>query len=86
MRWEKPVFVDLGGYGGATSEIRHSVETEYGKMVVNTICKNCSIVKASESDLASIILAKLLEQAGVQYLRCGRQTVVVTLGGKGAIS
>ena len=81
----KTVFVDLGGYGGATSEIRHSVETEYGKMVVNTICKNCSIVKASEEDLASIIPGKTAEQAA-QYLRdAGARTVVVTLGGKGVL-
>ena len=57
----KTVFVDLGGYGGATSDIRHSVEETYGRMVIDTLCKNSTIIKASEEDLQSIIQGRTAE-------------------------
>jgi len=81
----KMIFVDLGGFGGATSEIRHSIETEYGKMVIDTLCKNCSIVKASKEDLASIIPGKTAEEAAQYLINCGAKKVVVTLGEKGVL-
>lgn len=81
----KTVFVDLGGYGGATSDIRHSVQEEYGKMVIETLCKNSTIIKASEEDLKSIIPGQTAEEA-VQYLvQAGAKKVVVTLGGEGVL-
>lgn len=81
----KTVFVDLGGYGGATSDVRHSVEEMHGKMVIDTLCKNSTIIKASEEDLQSIIPGRTAEEA-VQYLvQAGAQNVVVTLGGNGVL-
>lgn len=80
----KVVFVDLGGYGGATSDIRYSVETQYGKNVIETICKNSTIVKASAEDLASIFPGRSAEEAAESLIAFGAMTVVVTCGGKGA--
>lgn len=81
----KTVFVDLGGYGGATSDIRHSVEETYGRMVIDTLCKNSTIIKASEEDLQSIIPGRTAEEA-VRYLAdAGASNVVVTLGGNGVM-
>ena len=82
----KTVFVDLGGYGGATGEIeRQSIECEFGKNVIDTICKNATIVKASDEDLRSIIPNRTTEEA-VQYLiDAGAPIVVVTRGGNGAM-
>lgn len=81
----KTVFVDLGGYGGATSDVRHSINEEYGKRVIDTLCKNSTIIKASEEDLQSIIPGKTAEEA-VQYLvSAGAGKVVVTLGSNGVL-
>jgi sugar/nucleoside kinase (ribokinase family) len=82
---DKVVFIDLGGFGGATSDIRHSIETEYGKKVIETLCNNSSIIKASEEDLASIIPGKTAEEAAEILISTGAPKVVVTLGGKGAL-
>ncbi len=81
----KTVFVDLGGYGGATSDVRHSIEEEYGKMVIDTLCRNSTIIKASEEDLHSIIPGRTAEES-VQYLvASGARNVVVTLGSRGVL-
>lgn len=80
----KVVFVDLGGYGGATSDIRYSVDTQYGKNVIETISNNCTIVKASAEDLASIFPGRTMEEAADSLIALGAKTVVVTCGGKGA--
>ncbi len=80
----KVVFIDLGGYGGATSDVRHSVETEYGKKVIHTLCKNSTIIKASAEDLQSILPGRTAEQAAQYLIDAGAKTVVVTLGKKGA--
>lgn len=81
----KTVFVDLGGYGGATSDVRHSINEEYGKKVINTLCKNATIIKASEEDLASIIPSRTVEEAIDYLVSCGAKHVVVTLGSKGVV-
>ncbi len=81
----KTVFVDLGGYGGATSLKRHSVESEYGKLVIDILCKYSTIIKASEEDLQSIIPGKTAEQAVAYLIEAGARNVVVTLGGKGVL-
>ena len=81
----KTVFVDLGGYGGATTLDRRSIHTEFGKNVIDTICNNCTIVKASEEDLQSIIPGKTAEEAAEYLIANGAKTVVITLGGKGAL-
>lgn len=81
----KTVFVDLGGYGGATSDVRHSVLEMYGKMIIETLCLNSTIIKASEEDLASIIPNKTAEEAVEYLVAAGAKNVVVTLGGKGVM-
>ncbi len=80
----KTVFVDLGGYGGATSDVRYSVEDAYGYKVVSTLCKNSTIVKASQEDLASIVPGRTAEEAARYLLELGARTAVVTCGGSGA--
>jgi sugar/nucleoside kinase (ribokinase family) len=81
----KKVFVDLGGYGGATSDIRYSIYTDYGKEVISRLCRNSSIVKASSEDLESIMPDKTTEEAASYLLGEGAANVVVTLGSKGAM-
>ncbi len=81
----KTVFVDLGGYGGATSDVRHSVAEEYGKKVIGTLCRNSTIIKASEEDLQSIIPGRTAEKAVEYLVGEGARNVVVTLGGKGVL-
>ena len=81
----KTVFVDLGGYGGATSDIRHSVNEEYGKYVIDVLCKNSTIIKASNEDLESIIPGKTAEEAVEYLVEHGAHHVVVTLGSKGVL-
>ena len=81
----KVVFVDLGGYGGATSDVRHSINEAYGLKVIDTLCKNTTIIKASAEDLASIIPGRTPEEATQYLVDHGATNVVVTLGSKGAM-
>ena len=81
----KTVFVDLGGYGGATSDVRHSIKEEYGKMVIHTLCKNSTIIKASEEDLQSILPGRTAEEAVAYLVSAGAKNVVVTLGSRGVL-
>ena len=54
-------------------------------MVIDTLCKNSTIIKASEEDLQSIIPGRTAEEA-VRYLAdAGASNVVVTLGGNGVM-
>lgn len=79
----KTVFVDLGGYGGATSDIRHSVNEKCGKDIIDTLCKNATIIKASQEDLESIIPGRDVEGAADYLIKAGARNVVITLGSKG---
>lgn len=81
----KIIFIDLGGFGGATSDIRYSIDTSYGRKVITTLCNNSSIIKASEEDLKSIIPGKTAEEAAEILIDMGAPKVVVTLGSKGAL-
>ena len=81
----KTVFVDLGGYGGATSDIRHSINEEYGRNVIDILCKNTTIIKASAEDLESIIPDRTPEEAVEYLVNAGAKNVVVTLGSKGVL-
>lgn len=81
----KTVFVDLGGYGGATSDVRRSVETDYGKEVIARLCRSADIIKASEEDLMSILPGRTVEQAADYLTQAGAPSVVITRGGKGAV-
>jgi len=80
----KTIIIDLGGYGGATSDVRHSVDTEYGCQVINFLCNNTTIVKASQEDLASIFPGKNAAGATKSLISRGASNVVVTIGEDGA--
>lgn len=81
----KVVFVDLGGYGGATSDKHYTVNEHKGKKIISDLCKYTTIIKASEEDLSLIMPGKTPEEA-VEYLVAeGARNVVVTLGAKGAL-
>ena len=81
----KTVFVDLGGYGGATSDIRYSVIEPYGKMVIDTLCANSTIIKASAEDMFSIMDGGTPEDAADYLVRAGAKNLVITLGERGVL-
>ncbi|MCH3972953.1 MAG: carbohydrate kinase family protein [Oscillospiraceae bacterium] len=81
----KTVFIDLGGYGGATSDVRHSIEEVYGRAVIAALCRNSTIIKASAEDLESIIPGRTAEEAALYLTEQGAPNVVVTLGSKGVL-
>lgn len=81
----KVIFADLGGYGGATSDVRYSVDQEIGRTTIETLCKNAAIIKASAEDITSIIPGKTPEQAAQYFVDVGAGTVVLTLGPDGAM-
>jgi sugar/nucleoside kinase (ribokinase family) len=60
------------------------VEEDCGREVISALCKNSSIIKASQEDLASIIPGRSAEDAAGYLLDAGARTVVVTCGGGGA--
>lgn len=80
----KTVVVDLGGYGGATSQMRYPVTSPRGSVVIGNICNSGSYLKASAEDLASIFPDRTLEQAADDLMALGAPIVVVTLGAEGA--
>lgn len=81
----KTIFVDLGGYGGATCDVRHSIQTQRGNEVIGRLCKAGTIIKASKEDLASIMPEMTAEEAANYLTQQGAPNVVVTLGGDGAM-
>ena len=81
----KTVFVDLGGYGGATSDIHYTVDKKIGKQIISDLCKNTTIIKASEEDLQLIMPGKTPEEAVEYMVAEGAQKIVVTLGSKGVL-
>jgi sugar/nucleoside kinase (ribokinase family) len=84
-RRKKTVVVDLGGYGGATSQTRHSVGSPQGSVVIRRLCISGSYLKASAEDLASIFPGRTVEQAADDLIALGAPVVVVTLGAEGAM-
>jgi len=81
----KVVVVDLGGYGGATSLVRHSVLAEFGKETIGRLCACGSYVKASAEDLASIFPGYTLDQSANYLVSHGATVAVFTLGARGAM-
>jgi sugar/nucleoside kinase (ribokinase family) len=81
----KVVVVDLGGYGGATSLVRHSVLTEFGRETIRRLCACGSYVKASSEDLASIFPGYSLVQCAGYLTSHGAKVGVFTLGADGAM-
>jgi sugar/nucleoside kinase (ribokinase family) len=85
MRRGKTVVVDLGGYGGATSLVRHSIHTDIGREAIGRLCGSGAYVKASSEDLASIFPGHDLEQAAAVLLQQGAGVAFFTLGPRGAM-
>ena len=83
-RMGKTVIVDLGGFGGTTSYHHFSILTPRGKNVIDTLCRDATIIKASKSDLAHIFPGQTIEQAAGYILRAGAKAVLVTMGDEGA--
>lgn len=84
-RMGKTVFVDLGGYGGATSDIHYTIDEDKGKEIIGELCRNTTIIKASEEDLRLIMPGKTPEQAVEYMVAEGARNVVVTLGANGVL-
>lgn len=85
MRRGKTTVVDLGGYGGATSLVRHSIDTQIGRETIGRLCASGAYVKASAEDLASIFPGFTPEQAADALLARGAGMAVFTLGPRGAM-
>lgn len=81
----KIVVVDLGGYGGATSLVRHPISSEVGKTTIDRLCAGGSYIKASAEDLASIFPETRVGAAAAYLASAGARVVVVTLGADGAL-
>jgi sugar/nucleoside kinase (ribokinase family) len=79
----KEVVVDLGGYGGATSEKHYTIHDEKGDRILSEVSKYSTIVKASREDLEYIAPGLDLESIVGYFFSKGAKTCVVTLGEKG---
>lgn len=84
-RRDKVVVVDLGGYGGATSAVRHAIDTPIGGVTVRQICASGAYVKASVEDLASIFPGSSPDECADYLVGHGARVVVTTMGAAGAI-
>lgn len=85
VRMGRTVVVDLGGYGGATSQVRHPVSSPVGGRAIGRLCAARAHVKASAEDLAYIFPDRTIEEAAQELTDGGAQVVVVTLGSRGAM-
>lgn len=81
----KIVFIDLGGYGGATSDTHYTIEKKIGRQIISDLCKNTTIIKASEEDLRLIMPGKTVEEAVEYMVSQGARNIVVTLGSRGVL-
>lgn len=81
----KTVVVDLGGYGGATSWVRHPISSEVGRVAIDRLCGGGSYLKASAEDLASIFPGAGIRDAAAYLINAGAGIVVITLGADGAM-
>lgn len=81
---DKRVIVDLGGYGGTTSYNHFSVRTYRGMKLVEDLCSNAYIVKASEHDLAYLMPDVKIEECLSILTEKGPEFAVITMGAKGA--
>ena len=82
---EKTVIVDLGGYGGTTSYNHFSIDSNRGHRLINDLCKNSAIIKASRDDLRYIMPNMTVEECTEYLVSRGPQYAVVTMGEDGAV-
>ncbi|MSC86663.1 carbohydrate kinase family protein [Eubacterium sp. am_0171] len=80
----KRIIVDLGGYGGTTSYNHFPVGTYRGRKLVDDLCANAFIIKASQDDLRYLMPDQSVEDC-LEYLTArGPRYAVVTMGDQGA--
>ncbi|RLB00489.1 MAG: hypothetical protein DRG83_11470 [Deltaproteobacteria bacterium] len=88
----KPVFVDLGGYGGATSS-QHQLGDEVLLEQLKPILRSATLVKASLEDSQLILGSSntknsmFLDEAifAKKFLDMGAEKVIITLGSRGVL-
>lgn len=80
----KKIIVDLGGYGGTTSYNHFSIATKRGKKLIEDLCKNAFIVKASQDDLKYIMPELSVEECLKYIVQRGPEFAVATMGDSGA--
>lgn len=81
----KTVVVDLGGYGGATCSRHISIESPEGKEMIDTLCKNCTIIKASREDMTHVMPGYTAEEIIDYFIQHGAERAVLTRGSKGSM-
>jgi len=79
----KNVVVDLGGYGGATSNKHYTIYDEKGDRILSKLAKYSQIIKASIEDLKYIAPSLDLGSISNYFFSKGTKACVVTLGEKG---
>jgi len=79
----KKVVVDLGGYGGATSNKHYTIHDAKGDRILSEISQCSTIIKASREDLEHIAPGLDLESITGYFFSKGAKTCVITLGEKG---
>jgi len=84
----KPIFVDLGGYGGATSSI-HQFGDESKLIYLERILRSSTVIKGSFED-CGLILGKVYSSAPApevayaeKLMTLGAKSVLITLGSRG---
>lgn len=80
----KKVIVDLGGYGGTTSYNHFSIGTNRGKKLIEDLCKNAFIIKASQDDLRYLMPDMKIDECLGYLVSKGPKYAVVTMGSQGA--
>jgi sugar/nucleoside kinase (ribokinase family) len=80
------IVVDLGGYGGATSDTHPSLDERRDPAALRSLIRHVDIVKASIEDCRHIVEHTDEEALGRLFVSWGAQVGMVTLGERGAIA
>ncbi len=80
----KCVIVDIGGFGGTTSYNHFHIGTNRGKKLINDLCQNSFIIKASFDDLNYIMPDMSIDECLDYLVSRGPRYAIVTMGAKGA--
>ena len=81
----KTVIIDLGGYGGATCNKHISIASSDGKKMIDALCKNCTVMKASQEDMTHVMPGYTAEQIVDYFIENGAPRAVLTRGSKGSM-
>lgn len=81
------LMVDLGGYGGATSDIHPAPDERANNQTVQALADAADIVKGSIEDCRHILPQHFApEEIARQFVAWGAEVGVVTLGSEGALA